>query len=83
MNTSIIILSDKKLSDLDKELRSLVTHELGNLTSFLKRIDEIDENEKFDDIEMQLDRVEEFSATAHFLIRDMKLRLDKLAQKIP
>jgi len=53
------------------------------VTSFLKRIDEIDENEKFDDIEMQLDRVEEFSATAHFLIRDMKLRLDKLAQKIP
>src|SRR5687768_10729251 len=82
LRASITILGDSKLSNLDDDLRSLVTPELGKLYHFIKRIDDADENEKFEDIDAELDRVDKFYEEARFVIADMKLRLDRLAQKV-
>lgn len=83
MNTSIVILGDKRLSKLDAELRSLLTPEIADLKSFREKIDEGAKTGEMykHDVEKEFDKVLDFSAKAHLLITRMKLRLGELAQK--
>jgi hypothetical protein len=90
MNTSIVVLHDKKLSRLNDKLHSLIVSEVTNIHNFDKKLEEVgsykisDFNEFIhDEVKTELNRIQDYSTEAHSLIRNMKLRLDELAKKVP
>jgi hypothetical protein len=89
MNTSMVVLNDKKLLKLLMELHSLIGSEVTNIHNFDKKLEQlgsykISDFDEFihDDVPTELDRIMEYSTKAHSLIRNMKLRLDELAKKV-
>jgi lysyl-tRNA synthetase class I len=86
MNTSIVLLRDRKLSGLNNKLLSLIASEVTNIHDFDKELAKLDSYESSDVvkyIDTELNRIQDYSTEAHSLIRNMKLRLAELAKKVP